>query len=166
MLTLEKTHELPLQEYLRDIANIDPNEDYTKQFLAEQWGFDRRTINRWQNLAIDYAPLFNLAFDFIYHYADCPACGSSFRITEIDNRKLKRGWSISCPKCLTKTHMVSKTEVGTNSGMKIPGQHAKVLRFIGIMVASFGNDKTIKLLTTAPEGKEARKFIRNLLQYH
>lgn len=163
-LMQETSYDLPLQDYLIDVGTIDPSKDYFKAELADMWRRDRRTINRWQRIAINYAPSFSLAFGYVYHTAECPSCGHTFKLTDIGNRKAKRGWATTCPHCRVSSVINPKTEVGTNSALKIPGQHAKVLRLIGSLISHFGTQRTIEILTTSPDGKKCRNFIRKLLK--
>ncbi len=128
------------------------------------WAYDRKTILRWHELAINHCPGYAEGFRKIMYIGTCPECNKDFELSPLQYKSARRKDLVSCPHCKQENVPDEPKSVETHdTSLKIPGTYAKVLRLVGFLIAVLGKEKTIAALTTDPEHKKLRARIRKEL---
>lgn len=162
-LVHEQVYLIPISAEEAEIQFLKQDKEYSKSELARFWGVGRRTVLRWHDIALEYAPKYCEGFAHIRNIAQCPSCRADFEVTELQRRYSRRRSLISCPHCKEFSLPDIQTIEETKKSLKIPGRYARVLRIVGHMVAIFGTAATTNILTTHPDYKKLRANIRRIL---
>jgi hypothetical protein len=149
-----------------DIAKLIPGNTYGKLNLAKLWGLDRRTVYRWHQVALDFAPGYYTGFQGSRIIAQCVECNHSQVIDDLWRMRIRRpSYKYVCPGCFEdELKPEIKVQQYTRNRVHLTATQATVLRLVGGLIQNHGTAETKRILTSSNESKhkKLRNFLRNI----